>query len=142
AVLAVVEPCSPTGILPQSWAYNRETVDYAPFPPMVEDALSYEVVPPAASAMLESLRGVGYSIETALADIVDNSLAAGARNVWVRAHFDSKNAWLSVLDDGSGMGVDELRQAMVLGGRGPSAPRAASDLGRFGLGLKTASFSQ
>ena len=86
--------------------------------------MNYEVVPPAASAMLESLRGVGYSIETALADIVDNSLAAGARNVWVRAHFDPKNSWLSVLDDGSGMGVDELRQAMVLGGRGPSAPRA------------------
>lgn len=138
----VVEAWSPTEILPQSWAYNRDTPEHAPFPPIVEDELSYEVVPPAASAMLESLRGVGYSIETALADIVDNSLAAGARNVWVRAHFDPKNAWLSVLDDGSGMGVDELRQAMVLGGRGPSAPRAASDLGRFGLGMKTASFSQ
>jgi len=104
--------------------------------------LNYEVVPPAASAMLESLRGVGYSIETALADLVDNSLAAGARNVWVRAHFDPNDSWLSVLDDGSGMNVDELRQAMVLGGRGPGVPRAASDLGRFGLGLKTASFSQ
>ncbi len=104
--------------------------------------MNYEVVPPAASAMLESLRGVGYSIETALADIVDNSLAAGARNVWVRAHFDPKDSWLSILDDGLGMDVDELRQAMVLGGRGPNAPRAVSDLGRFGLGLKTASFSQ
>lgn len=98
--------------------------------------------PPRASAMLEALRGLGYSPATALADIIDNSIAVGARSVNVTFHWDGQNSHVSILDDGCGMTDAALERAMRLGERNPLDTRAGSDLGRFGLGLKTASFSQ
>lgn len=102
----------------------------------------YDVVPPDASAMLMSLRGVGYSLPTAIADIVDNSIAAAAQNVWIDFQWRGEASSISILDDGTGMAATELRLAMKLGGRSPLEKRAPTDLGRFGLGLKTASLSQ
>lgn len=104
--------------------------------------MSYEIAAPPAHAMIESLRGVGYTVEAAIADIVDNSLAAGARNVWLRFVFGGPDSWISIVDDGSGMDINELRLAMTLGGRDSLGERSSTDLGRFGFGLKTASFSQ
>ncbi len=98
--------------------------------------------PPRAGAMLEALRGLGYSTGAAIADIIDNSIAAGARNVDVLLSWDGTNSRASVLDDGRGMTDSELESAMTLGDRNPLDARALSDLGRFGMGLKTASFSQ
>ncbi|MFZ1964230.1 MAG: ATP-binding protein [Roseiarcus sp.] len=102
----------------------------------------YELAPPLAGALIESLRGVGYSAATALADLIDNSISAGARNVWLDFKFLGPDSVITVSDDGRGMSESELRRAMTLGGVGPLAQREAADLGRFGLGLKTASFSQ
>jgi hypothetical protein len=92
--------------------------------------------------MIESLRAVGYSPETAVADLIDNSIAAHARNVWVRFHWDGERSHVAVIDDGRGMDPATLTQAMVPGTHGPLEERPPGDLGRFGLGLKTASFSQ
>ncbi|MBU1377072.1 MAG: ATP-binding protein [Alphaproteobacteria bacterium] len=92
--------------------------------------------------MIESLRGVGYSVETAVADLVDNSIAASARTIRLDFHFDGPDSWMTLLDDGRGMGPEELRSAMTVGGRSPLETRSSGDLGRFGMGLKTASFSQ
>jgi hypothetical protein len=101
-----------------------------------------EIVPPNAAAMIESMRAFGYSPATAVADLVDNSITAGAQIIEVRLHWDGADSWVAVADDGRGMTEDELRTAMRLGSRSPRETRAAEDLGRFGLGLKTASFSQ
>lgn len=98
--------------------------------------------PPRASALLESLRGLGYSTGAAIADIVDNSISAGAGRVQVHFEWDGVKSWISILDDGSGMTDQELENALRLGDRNPLALRASTDLGRFGMGLKTASFSQ
>lgn len=98
--------------------------------------------PPRAAAMLESLRGLGYSTAAALADIVDNSISAGATTVHIDFSWDGPNSRISILDDGRGMSDAELESAMRLGDKNPLAPREAHDLGRFGMGLKTASFSQ
>ena len=98
--------------------------------------------PPRAAAMLEALRGLGYSTAAAVADIVDNSVSAGATEVRVDfkwAGFDSR---VAILDNGRGMSDSELESAMTLGERSPLDARDAGDLGRFGMGLKTASFSQ
>jgi len=103
---------------------------------------SYGDVPPRASSLVESLRALGYSLPAAVADIVDNSISAQARRVDVRFEWSESDAYVVVLDDGSGMSEPQLIEAMRLGGSGPYAERTASDLGRFGLGLKTASFSQ
>jgi len=92
--------------------------------------------------MIESLRGLGYSVPTALADIIDNSLAAKASSVEVQFTWAGSSSYVTILDDGDGMDDAGLEAAMRLGGRGPLDARAAHDLGRFGLGLKTASFSQ
>lgn len=85
---------------------------------------------------------MGYSTGAALADIIDNSISAGARNVWLEFRYDGPASTISALDDGAGMNEGELRNAMVLGAKSPLSTRSSSDLGRFGLGLKTASFSQ
>ena len=97
---------------------------------------------PGAAAMIESLRAFGYDLPTALADLVDNSLAAGARNIWLYFHWAGSDSIISLRDDGHGMTGDELLEAMRPGSKSPTQQREKSDLGRFGLGLKTASFSQ
>lgn len=99
-----------------------------------------EELPPEPQ-LVESMRSVGYSVETALADIVDNSISANATNVTLRFEGQPQPRVL-VLDDGDGMTKDELRTAMKLAGKSPNSARKKHDLGRFGLGLKTASFSQ
>jgi len=102
------------------------------------------VQPPSAAAMCESMRSLGYTPGSAVADLVDNSIAASARNVWISlAETRSSGARrLAILDDGAGMTADVLLAAMRPGSRNPLATRSPRDLGRFGLGLKTASFSQ
>lgn len=93
-------------------------------------------------AMLESLRGLGYSTGAALADIVDNSISAGASEVRIDFVWDGPKSRITVHDDGRGMDDAELESAMRLGDKNPLDARSAHDLGRFGMGLKTASFSQ
>jgi hypothetical protein len=97
--------------------------------------------PPVASTLLEAMRAFGYSFEAAVADLIDNAIAANARNVDV--FFPPQgDAYLAILDDGDGMTPSELVAAMRHGSRSSLDPRAERDLGRFGLGLKTASLSQ
>ncbi len=102
----------------------------------VEDA------PPRPSALIESLRAFGYALPTAVADLIDNSITAGARNVWIDFEWHGRDSVISIRDDGRGMSEEVLLEAMRLGSMGPQESRDPDDLGRFGLGLKTASFSQ
>lgn len=97
---------------------------------------------PDASSMIETFRAIGYSIETAIADIIDNSISAEAKNIWINYDWKGENTIITLRDDGYGMNNDELVQAMRPGSKHPSDERSIKDLGRFGLGLKTASFSQ
>ena len=92
--------------------------------------------------MAESMRAHGYTLPTAIADLIDNSISARCRKVWLTFEWNSTDSWISVTDDGEGMSEEELVNAMRLGSRGPVEDRDPADLGRFGLGLKTASFSQ
>ena len=101
-----------------------------------------EIVRPVASSLAESLRAFGYSFETAVADIIDNSLYAGAKNIWLEFFWSGSKTWLSITDDGCGMNSREITEAMRPGSKSPLEEREDKDLGRFGLGLKTASFSQ
>ena len=95
--------------------------------------------------MIESLRGGGgYSAaDRAGRALIDNSISGGLQKAFgSRFRFDGPRSTITILDDGSGLTAEELRRAMTLGWIGPLAVRAPNDLGRFGLGLKTASFSQ
>lgn len=99
-------------------------------------------IPPKASALISSLRGLGYSPETAIADLIDNSITAGATTVEIDLRWNEGRPFAAIFDDGCGMSEQRLAAAMQLGGDGPDADRGDSDLGRFGMGLKTASLSQ
>ncbi len=97
--------------------------------------------PPVASTLLEAMRAFGYSFEAAVADLVDNAIAASARSVDV--FFPPRgDAYLAIRDDGIGVTQSELVAAMRHGSRSTLDPRTERDLGRFGLGLTTASLSQ
>ena len=97
---------------------------------------------PEASYVIETFGAIGYNIETAVADIIDNSISANAKNIWINFEWKGSDSWLSIKDDCVGMNNEELIQAMRPGSKNPLADRNSKDLGRFGLGLKTASFSQ
>ena len=98
---------------------------------------------PKASTLMGSLRSMGYSFESAVADVVDNSISAHARNI--RILFPSNpmdELALGILDDGDGMTDDVLFEAMRYGCLSAEEERSEEDLGRFGMGMKSASLSQ
>lgn len=99
-------------------------------------------ITPQPDALIGSLRGLGYSPETAVADLIDNSITAGSRSIEIDIQWNDGSPVVAILDDGLGMSPDRLAEAMRLGGAGPGIERVRSDLGRFGLGMKTASLSQ
>jgi hypothetical protein len=102
----------------------------------------FDLLRPDPAGTIQSLASLGYSPEAAIADLVDNSLAAKARHVDIEFHWGGADgSWVVLRDDGVGMTLEELLRGLTVGGRGLD-DREASDLGRFGMGLKTASFSQ
>ena len=100
-----------------------------------------EIVAPNISNFIISIRDVGYSLEIAIADIIDNSISAKAKKVEIN-FLINPTLKIEILDNGCGMDEKELIEAMRLGSKNPLEKRTKNDLGRFGLGLKTASFSQ
>lgn len=99
------------------------------------------IMPPDAPTLMWSTRAIGYTTSAAVADLIDNSISAHASQVHIQ-FVSGENSFISILDDGDGMSADTLRQAMKYGSGNPWQERSATDLGRFGLGLKTASLSQ
>lgn len=89
-----------------------------------------------------SMRSMGYTFESAIADIIDNSISADCREIHLQFPKDALNCFVSILDDGSGMSQSELFAAMRYGSSASEEERTDTDLGRFGLGLKAASLSQ
>ncbi len=96
---------------------------------------------PCAPLLIESMRSLGYSFDTAIADLIDNSVSAKAKNINILLD-PSEDPQLIIFDDGHGMDTGTLEEALRFGSRGPNIIRAEHDLGRFGLGLKSASLSQ
>lgn len=102
----------------------------------------YEYASPDAASLMQSLRAFGYDISTAVADLIDNSITAKANRISIQFEWNNGKPWISIADNGYGMNEEELFTAMKAGSKNPLATRNEDDLGRFGLGLKTASFSQ
>lgn len=100
-----------------------------------------EVINPNVSNFIKSLRDIGYTFEIAVADVLDNSISANSSNIKIYT-VPKPEIIFCMLDDGDGMSNNELVEAMRLSTKDPEGYRQENDLGRFGLGLKTASFSQ
>jgi hypothetical protein len=107
-----------------------------------EKSPEYDEVPPNAAAMAEAMRAYGYSLSSAISDLIDNSITARATKIDIRFEWQGRESRAVIADNGCGMSEAQLRDAMRLGSTNPLELRAPGDLGRFGLGLKTASFSQ
>lgn len=101
-----------------------------------------EKAQPNPKSTINSYRSFGYNLSTAVADIIDNSISAGAKNIWIKGQWKGSDSILTIMDDGRGMDLAELISAMTPGSKDPEAARDEKDLGRFGMGLKTSSFSQ
>jgi hypothetical protein len=99
-------------------------------------------LPPSAACLSASLRDLGYSLETAIADLIDNSISADATDIQIFFAMTNNPPAVVLVDNGRGMDEAEVIAAMRHGSTDPKKARAPKDLGRFGLGLKTASFSQ
>ena len=92
---------------------------------------------PDPSRIIEGLRDTGYDFNTAMADLVDNSISAGATIIDVRINLDVHNEiTVLIADNGCGMNFEGLKNAMTYGSKKRDDPKS---LGKFGLGLKTAS---
>ncbi len=96
---------------------------------------------PFAPSLIESMRSLGYSFSSAIADLIDNSISAKADEISILSE-PSADPWMVIFDNGCGMSEDELYEAMRYGSKNPLDKRDSDDLGRFGLGLKAASLSQ
>jgi hypothetical protein len=96
---------------------------------------------PGAKRLIESLRNLGYDCATAIADLVDNSIVASASEVHIQilAQHGSRPPAIVIADNGRGMDREKLQEAMRFGAY---QDYSAEDLGKYGLGLKTASLSQ
>ena len=97
---------------------------------------------PNPKSTINSYRSFGYNLSTAIADIVDNSISANAKKIDIDYKWNGKDSFISIIDNGNGMNLEELVIAMTPGSKDPDEVRNENDLGRFGMGLKTASFSQ
>jgi hypothetical protein len=96
-------------------------------------------ITPSAARLTSSLRDIGYDFVSAVADLVDNSIAAGAKNVDIVIEFDGAESYVLIADDGTGMSENALVESLRFGSR---RSYDVGELGRYGLGLKTASLSQ
>ena len=97
---------------------------------------------PTADVLMASMRSIGYSFESAVADIIDNSISVKADLIEVRFPIEPSELYVAVCDNGTGMSEEELFDAMKYGSAMERGNRSEDDLGRFGLGLKAASLSQ
>lgn len=105
------------------------------------DAMKEVQHPPHAASLLESMRSIGYTLESALADLIDNSISAQARKIRIEFR-PIDDPYIAIIDDGKGMSHEQLQSAMRHGSTNPLLEREGDDMGRYGLGLKTASISQ
>ena len=93
-------------------------------------------------ALMNGLRAIGYSFSTAVADIIDNSISAESHSIHVFFDPIADTPFFCILDDGHGMDITELNNAMLPGSDRSRKEDSELELGRFGLGLKSASLSQ
>lgn len=101
-----------------------------------------ELAKPKPKSTINSYRSFGYNLSTAISDIIDNSISANANQIRLEYKWIGQDSFISIIDNGIGMNKEELISAMTPGSKDPDEERSERDLGRFGMGLKTASFSQ
>lgn len=108
----------------------------------MREYIKAEIAKPNPKSTINSYRSFGYNLSTAISDIIDNSISANANEIRLDFKWNGKDSFISISDNGIGMNKEEVVIAMTPGSKDPEEERNEKDLGRFGMGLKTASFSQ
>lgn len=91
--------------------------------------------------MLDILGSSGYSLKTAIADVLDNSITAKAKNIYINFFYDEEDSYIQIIDDGKGMSFQKMKEASIIGFKSVDESRDLDDLGRFSAGLNAASMS-
>ncbi|MBZ9784274.1 ATP-binding protein [Pseudomonas sp. REP124] len=102
------------------------------------DTGKWQIIP-GAKRLIRSLRDMGYEFSAAVADLIDNSIEARANTIRIDVEWDGEESYVMISDNGLGMTAGQIREALKFGAE---RDYDAEDLGKFGLGLKTASLSQ
>jgi hypothetical protein len=105
-------------------------------------AMAYEIVPPDPAGTIEPLSALDHTLESAIADLVGNTIDVGVGTIDIDFHCHDPASYISVANGGNGMSETEWRTAMAVAAWAPRTSRSAVEWGRFGMALKTASFSQ
>lgn len=108
----------------------------------LETSMEYEEAMPNPEHLIKSIAEQGYTLETALADLLDNSISANAQNIEIMSTNLENKLKVFITDNGEGMSEFDLSSNMMFPSKSVDSSRSVTDLGRFGLGMKTASFSQ
>ena len=106
------------------------------------EGATYENAVPSPEFLIKSIAEQGYSLETSLGDLIDNSVSAGASKIEILVDTEKLPFTLFLADNGDGMDEAQLKKCMQFPSSSLENQRATDDLGRFGLGMKTASFAQ
>lgn len=106
----------------------------------MNDFIKAEIAKPNPKSTINSYRSFGYNLSTAIADIIDNSISANANEICIEYNWKGEDSFISIFDNGIGMNKEELVLAMTPGVKTQKRNATKKDLGRFGMGLKTASF--
>lgn len=101
--------------------------------------MKYSSAAPSAARLTSSLRDVGYDFVSAIADLIDNSISAEATDIRVEIEFAGRGSAVYIADNGTGLNPRGMIEALRFGSR---RTYESGQLGRYGLGLKTASLSQ
>lgn len=100
---------------------------------------SFDITP--NTNLLDVLGHSGYSLQSAIADIMDNSITAKADNIWLNMRYDGKDSEIVIVDDGYGMDLEKLKSASIIAFKDMHEERSEDDLGRFSTGINSASAS-
>ena len=100
---------------------------------------SFDITP--NTNLLDVLGHSGYSLQSAIADIMDNSITAKANNIWLNMKYNGKDSEITIVDDGYGMNLEKLKSASIIAFKDMHEERAEDDLGRFSTGINSASAS-
>lgn len=93
------------------------------------------------TAMIDVIGYSGYTFDFAIADLIDNCIAANAKHVHIFFNFKEKNPFIYILDDGDGMSLDKMKESAIIGFKDLTSERLNNDLGRYSTGLKSATRS-
>ena len=107
----------------------------------MDDKILESYIANPSTNMVDVISNSGYTLNSAIADIIDNSISANAKNIDIRFIFNGLDSKIVIIDDGDGMNYSKIKEALIYANRNVNDVRASNDIGRYSIGLNSASSS-